>query len=312
LEFDVDVNFIFSDASIIPDEDDNFIDEPEDISSGSENEVDVDDPGDAPMEYEEEEVIPEHRRMSWRQLLKKFNTHPGCRVSNDAWTSFLRDVQKHKPTLNNKDLKQLPKTGRGLTYLKKKYYDHIVFRDLLEYEPDDDEFAYSNFSQDFDRWHHEEIVPEPLLEFEDKDEEETVENAHDDEEIMDDDGGTTCNDVQTEDDADDECSEKDIDEIEGFLLEKDVQIDMEKCDENEDGWLDQGMCYFGIENVLMGRNPGILDVRGYENVLKAIATLKPDSLSDEIVNKLWDDKKHISKESHQTNVSLKPPTTRKD
>jgi hypothetical protein len=238
--------------------------------------------GDVHMTFEEfEQGIPEHLRMNWAQIFKKFATHPGCRVSQEAWTSMLRDIQNHKPTLTENDLKKLPKTGRGIDYLKKAYSKHILFRDLSEYDADADEFAYTDFSQDFDRWHHDVVVPDPMDESDEVDDGEDNDDSEMEEEPI--------NYMPSEEVlADDECSDRETDRSEGAVFEKDVLIDMEKDDVDADGWNEQGMCYFGIENVLMGRNPGMLDIRGYENALKAVATLQPDSLSEEIVDKLWD------------------------
>jgi hypothetical protein len=49
----------------------------------------------------------------------------------------------------------------------------------------------------------------------------------------------------------------------------------------------QEMAYFGVENVLTGQNPGLLDQKGLENVLKALLVLNKHILSDFFVDKCF-------------------------
>jgi hypothetical protein len=254
----------------------------------------------------DDDEVPDHLRWTLTQILKNFNTLPGVKVANEGWTTVLKDIHKHKPKCETEEdvkklperiklfFKKLPETGRGMTYLGKTSYDHILFRDLLEYEEEEDVFVDSPNTEDFDRWHYEEIVPEPVLEDDEKTE------SDDDEPLP----------ANEHDDADDEGSEKGDAELEGFFLEKDIDNDLKRdMDKHDDidGWFGQQTVYFGIENVLMGRNPGILDVQGYQNVLKAMALLEPTSLSKEIVDKLWEmkTKKPFGHHEFQTKVGFK-------
>jgi hypothetical protein len=310
------VGHIIADGDIV---DDTALNESENEDNGVDDGI-PDGIAEALMELGcDDEEIPVQYRKSWTQLFKYFNTLPGVRVSNEAWTILLRAVQKHKPTLTEDDLKEMPKTGRGITYLSKVLYDRMLFRDLTEYCEEDDMFTTDDTChEDFEKWHKDENVEDLLLSISDhdysSDDEHHLQDQEEEEkgeEENNNDDESFPNEAESQDEdqqADDEDSDKGEDDnpFKGVEIERDIERDllndMENADDNIDGWFDQSTCYLGIENVLMGRNPGIVDIRGYENVLKVMATLNHNSLSDEIVDMLWDQTKESSNSSQQVGI----------
>jgi hypothetical protein len=64
-------------------------------------------------------------------------------------------------------------------------------------------------------------------------------------------------------------------------------VDRQMQVEAENNKTVQEMAYFGVENVLTGQNPGLLDQKGLENVLKALLVVNKHILSDFFVDKCF-------------------------
>lgn len=86
-----------------------------------------------------------------------------------------------------------------------------------------------------------------------------------------------CGDDETESSIRDNVSANYSDDVKKCIAKEELKVDQPL----------QEMCYFGIENVLRGINPGIFDMKGYENVLKVISVLDETALSDDFVDRLF-------------------------
>lgn len=217
-------------------------------------------------------------------------------------TDFCRLMHKHRPLLSEQDYKSIPQTGRGLVYVSKKHFDNIIFREMEDYRPEDDEFvgtgAYFVPMKKKDEGISEDAVASAA---------ELAVVVEDEEPPIDLVGGRdeTESDIDDDDVGDDddiyEASGSSDDEQQPQPAPGKITVSAVSNDDYETGVNEQiaadkakimvsgSMTYFGIENVLLGRNPGVLDNRGLRKALKAIAILKEKALSDNFVKILFGD-----------------------
>jgi hypothetical protein len=101
---------------------------------------------------------------------------------------------------------------------------------------------------------------------------------------------------EADDESDNEKSsqfeeEEEEEEVECIVQELNINdidgVDQQMKDNEANNKLVQEMAYFGIEHVLTGRNPGLIDHRGFQNVLKAMLVLNNTILSDFFVDKCF-------------------------
>jgi hypothetical protein len=185
--------------------------------------------------------------------------------SQASYDELFKLIHKYKPTFTKEDLKKFPKSGKGLCYLPEGCYKNITFRNLLDYDEETNDFPENDY----------------------------------------DDNSSTTSSVSVnsrrsddEDACDADESDNELDEIAVLpavdCYDRGIEPQIALIEENKIAV--QELAYFGIENVLTGKCPGILDCREYVNVLKAIATLDENALSDDMVNELF--KKELDEVSY--------------
>jgi hypothetical protein len=247
-------------------------------------------------------------------------------ITEAAFTKLFELMHFYKPTFTDADLKCFPTTGKGLVYLNPKYFENIKFRNLSEYREETDDYpeivaqkkrvpvrkkvamTIANVKLFAERDNlavaaTNNSAAEAAAGSDSDDEDKTsvrsvICNSSDDE---------LCNigeqnDGNEADDDDDEennvfnkgprnQSIPDLNEVECQVQEIDLG-DMDGVDkqmelDEENNKIKQEMAYFGIENVLTGKNPGLIDHSGFENVLKAMMVLNNTVLSDFFVDKCF-------------------------
>jgi hypothetical protein len=239
-------------------------------------------------------------------------------ITEAAFSKLFELFQLYKPSFCEDDLRRFPKTGKGLVYLPKKHFANVRFRDLNEYCPATNDFP-TQIMKPKGRVRQipqkvtgrirtaiepPAIPPTTKSTEESSDEEDNVsvtselcKSGSDDEEIVDDDGNEADN------EGDDNVSNHSEDEL--IVEENNDPGDYDgvnaQMKQNEaDNKFVQELAYFGIENVLTGKNPGLIDHRGFENVLKAMLVLNTSVLSDFFVDKCFPNPKDINMVSKKT------------
>jgi hypothetical protein len=270
-----------------------------------------------------DEFIQEKENKDIRTVMSEFSATPyAISLPQAGYTDLFRRFFRNPHIFAEGQLDNLWKTGKGLTQIPQKFYAHIIFRNLLEYRPETDDFppppappkvkpkkkSKSCF-----------VIPDdPLLSDCGSDSEESLSGAsfcsvsdgekaavESDIELSENEDRSSCS---SGDEADDD---EELDKGDVAAEKKDDDDEAKDPNYKGDGGqirvadLDIGgvedqiaydainnrdiqeMAYFGIEKVLTGVNPGILDYQGYSNVLKAMAVLNDTTLSDALVVELF-------------------------
>jgi hypothetical protein len=221
-------------------------------------------------------------------------------ITEASFGELLRRIHLYKPTFTPKDLNSFPKTGKGLVYLPKKHFVNIIFRDLHEYSRDTDDFANIAMKEQPVN-----VVPNNTTETPDDlaipemDLIAVIEQHHCSDDVDDvSDTRSVCSEDDDDGNIADDESDADENEVTEFIendaIIKEVLVigDVDGIDQQiklieENNKLIQEMAYLGIENVLVGKNPGLIDHRSYENVLKTMMVLNNSVLSGYFVDKLF-------------------------
>ena len=221
-----------------------------------------------------------------------------------VFTDLLQRIHFHKPNFRyDKEKKNVPETGEGLCRLPKAEYANIKFRDLLLYSKEDNDFLEIEPSST----NNSERMP-PRVNMGSRAGSETAANTAQsttvaaadvddgEEDIADSSSGS--DDSSSSDDelaAEGDDSDPDYARNPGVPHRPEevvhrgggVEEQMTFEEESKKGY--QQMAYFGIQNVLTGKNPGLRNDVLLVNTLKAIAVLNDKALSDEVVDFLFPD-----------------------
>jgi hypothetical protein len=231
-------------------------------------------------------------------------------ITEEAITQLVRLIHLYKPTFGPNDLPRFPTTGKGIVKLPKKHFVHVKFRDLNEYRSDTKDFPEVVITKKIPvrsppkRITETKVQPPSAVAGRNNEEDEDISDNNEEDNISL--VSEQCDDSDSDDGRDGNLADS---EGEGDEVEKPMLVDhLEDCDvemvvgddvNDADGVNKQmdddennkklvsEMAYFGVENVLTGRNPGLLDHRGFQNVIKAIALLSDYCLSDFFVDKFF-------------------------
>lgn len=205
-------------------------------------------------------------RRSLDEILRDWLRSPcTLSVTQGMLDDLLRRFHHHQPTFGPQDLKKLPTTGKGLLKIPNRFYDKVVFRNLLNYNPVTNDFS---------------LVNDVLIE-------ESTNDETQEPDINSDDSSSSIASSEDLDDADDDSDYVGGDATPLVLVNDhgvEAQLDFEE--QNKKGV--QDMAYLGIENVLCGRNPGVVGDCLLENALRAICASDKHALSDAIVDRLFE------------------------
>jgi hypothetical protein len=303
-----------------------FIDGDEDqydIGSDDEQIIDEVDKKEDVWEWEVENTA--HQRQ--KTMLEVFRAWLGCPqtlgITEAAFSQLFLLFQLYKPTISAEGWKKFPITGKGLVYLPKKHFANVKFRNLRDYQKDTDKFpdivvmkkpAIRRVRKIITAnalltTNHPALSALNRLAVVEKEDDES-DGDDDDESVVselcsssDSDGDDVIhendgNEADCEDNNENQKliieSDEDECEVEEVAIDDDVDgVDVDGVDkqiqfDEANNKCVQEMAYFGVENVLIGKNPGLVDHRGFENVLKAMMVLNNTVLSDYFVNKCFD------------------------
>jgi hypothetical protein len=222
-------------------------------------------------------------------------------VSEACITNLFRRIKYQYKGFTHHERLKFPSHGTALGRIPPRCLDNIKFRNLLHYIPAIDDFIAPPPPPPRKRIRRKKIASAPpsnmIIPVDDvavadgnntacgsaslvaygTDESSSSSDSNDD-------GSESCEDNQDNDDDSDYAKDpgSTVLTIEDDGLEEQIELDKKKEV--------QEMAYMGIENVLLKKNPGILDCKAFENTLKAMMLLDPHCLSDEFVEAYFTEK----------------------
>jgi hypothetical protein len=247
-------------------------------------------------------------------MLDVFRIWLGCPSTlphtQQSFTGLFTLLHLHKPTMLPDNYKGLPRTGNGFLLLPKKYFENVKFRNLNEYRPKTDDFPEPKVSEKripirrkLKPINKPPSQPNHLALVAQNEEQESESDSEEDDNISivsercnssDDDDGNAAD---SEGEGAVERPRKlpnplqhldcEVEQVISSNLKDADGVDSQMQLEAENNKQIQEMAYFGIENVLTGRNPGLFDQKGFENVLKAMLVLNENILSEFFVDKCF-------------------------
>jgi hypothetical protein len=239
------------------------------------------------------DCLLEKENKDLRTIISEFYADPRTLGTTQAALGvLLRGCHKNEHVFSKGQLDNLWKTGSGAAKIPKRMYKNILFRDLLQFNPITKDFPLpepksnqatknrkQNSTPDYDEIRGS-VDAEPIIW------NSTI--AESDIESDSDESYGSCNSGDEADDDDDNDSDYKGDGGRIKVSEIDVHgIEPQLKNDAANNRTRQEMAYFGIEKVLLGENPGILDYDGYTNALRTIALVDSNAFSDRIVTDLF-------------------------
>jgi hypothetical protein len=234
-------------------------------------------------------LLEKKRNKNLRNVLADWINDPRTLgISQISFTQLFQGLHDNPHIFAEGQLKNVWKTGSGATRVPAKMSKNILFRNLLDYRFEKDDFApraQTVSSPAVNKNQRSNVIPDDvsasaiIVDHSWIDEEDSeIESSSDD--------GSFSSGAEADDDSNDSDYNGDGGQIKVCEIDK-HGVEAQIKDDAENNRAIQEMAYFGIEKVLLGENPGIFGYDGYTNALRVIALSNPNALSDRIVRDLF-------------------------